>query len=566
MRTGKTPWLALCLWAVASSTLASGPVTEYVLGGGVLARVDSDGAVTVGVAPAGAWITVLGCTWGVEGSRDDAEPIPPFTAQAREGDRGGRRGFSRDADDDGDGQTDEDALDGADNDGDDLVDEDFAAISHDMTVWHRAAGETVQRLETYHWTYRHLTGLVVASYRQLGGADVEPLSLALAEPAAWIHVGEVCPRAAARASGPMFVASVADPRDGERTLWLGIALLDGRPRERTGERVRHEKDRLRVPPLDGSQVLVLAAGPTRIQVVSDLGEAAHLRDGAVDPVSGRRVSWLPPAIPATVLAGDLPVASLRNEPAGGFSLVFTVGRQQSADFDPDLFRCDDRPLGPASGLAWIGEDGQTSRLTWPADASTGTDACHPYRTLGATGAGTLEIRFATAAAFEGETLEAFYCDGRRALLALSVVAPSDADPDGATPAGAQAAADLDRRLQLSPQLLSNVPNPFRSSTRVTFQVPATAAEAFVLEDGSAAEIDSRMPSPFAGGTHAVSVTVYGLEGREIATLFAGFASVGTYEAQWDGKDEQGRTMASGAYFCKLQIDNWSVTKRLIFIR
>jgi hypothetical protein len=49
-----------------------------------------------------------------------------------EGDAGGIRWPSGDADDDGDGDVDEDWLDGRDNDGDGLIDEDFAAISDQM--------------------------------------------------------------------------------------------------------------------------------------------------------------------------------------------------------------------------------------------------------------------------------------------------------------------------------------------------------------------------------------------------------------------------------------------------
>ena len=49
-------------------------------------------------------------------------------------------------------------------------------------------------------------------------------------------------------------------------------------------------------------------------------------------------------------------------------------------------------------------------------------------------------------------------------------------------------------------------------------------------------------------------------------LFAGSVGVGIYEAQWNGRDRQGRTVASGAYFCKLQIEQWTTAKRLIFVR
>jgi hypothetical protein len=84
-----------------------------------------------------------------------------------EGDMGGSRWPSSDADDDGDGQVDEDWLDGHDNDGDGLVDEDFAAISDQMfSCWftddQRTPPDTLYpqheplpilvRQESYQWT------------------------------------------------------------------------------------------------------------------------------------------------------------------------------------------------------------------------------------------------------------------------------------------------------------------------------------------------------------------------------------------------------------------------------
>jgi len=165
-----------------------------------------------------------------------------------------------------------------------------------------------------------------------------------------------------------------------------------------------------------------------------------------------------------------------------------------------------------------------------------------------------------------KTLEAVYADGRRATLRFALETESAASEGADDPDASLGVDDPSGGPQLSPQLLSNYPNPFRSSTRVSFRIPATLGEAFVWDDQDAPPADLLARSPFADAIPSVSVTVYSLEGREVATLFAGSVGVGTYEAQWDGRDRQGRTMASGAYFCKLQIDKWSVTKRLIFIR
>jgi hypothetical protein len=144
-----------------------------------------------GVDAGAGWRPLLRSLWPLtEGRRQELPPA--FTAQAREGDPGGRRGFSRQADDDGDGLIDEDPLDGRDNDGDGLIDEDHAAISHLMGVWDQTLGERGRHLETYHWSYDHLAGLMIAVYSQHGGGLVENLRLELTEPGRWQGVDEVC--------------------------------------------------------------------------------------------------------------------------------------------------------------------------------------------------------------------------------------------------------------------------------------------------------------------------------------------------------------------------------------
>ena len=79
-------------------------------------------------------------------------------------------------------------------------------------------------------------------------------------------------------------------------------------------------------------------------------------------------------------------------------------------------------------------------------------------------------------------------------------------------------------------------------------------------------IDPQQRMPYADGAASVQVSIYSLEGRDIVTLYAGLSGVGTYETQWDGRDREGRLLASGTYFCRLQVEQWSVTRRVIFIR
>ena len=225
-------------------------------------------------------------------------------------------------------------------------------------------------------------------------------------------------------------------------------------------------------------------------------------------------------------------------------------------------------LGPADRLVWTDESGRRALIEWSGDRSGRRNPCRPYETLGAVGAGTLEIHFAGPRPpgfddfHETPGLEVVHLDGRRGV--------SVPDPDGRAELVAhddsRRPGDDNRGPQLSPGLLVASPNPFQATTRIVFRVPGTYGEAFAPEDGRELVFDPQQRMPYADGAASVQVSVFSLEGREIATLFAGLAGEGTYEVSWDGRDREGRTLASGTYFCRLQVDRWSVTRRLIFIR
>jgi len=539
-------------WLLATAVLAEDIVVRHDLDPAASAWLAGDGVVNVGPGAAvgdddAAW---LRCLWDWPRARRPLPGTAPFTAVATEGDRGGHRGFSTDADDDGDGRTDEDPLDGRDNDGDGAVDEDYAAISHRMGVWSDERDGVRRHLATYHWIYPHLQTLLAVDLRQSGGATIAPLRLVLGERGLWQQIDEVCLAPDVPATGPFFYAALPAGPAGPR--WLGLVVLDeGGPRG-LNERVHAAGNELLVP-LRGSEVaLAIAVGATRLQVLDDLAAAARLAEGITDPVTGRRVSWLPAAVPPTVPASRLPSALLRDTDICRFELVFGVAEGHVRRFDPDLFATGGQPLGEPTELVWsAGEAAPTAVLAWPESPDA---ACDPYTLLGSTSAGTLTVRFRGPRPAAQTTLHAVLADGRTAELALTVAAADTA------------AAALDQQLSLSPRLLANFPNPFRSSTRVRFQVPATAAEAFVWEGDGPPPFDPQERLPFADGSASVRVTVYSLEGKEVARLFAASVGPGDYEATWDGRDRIGRTVASGAYICKLEIENWSVTKQLIFVR
>lgn len=92
-----------------------------------------------------------------------------------------------------------------------------------------------------------------------------------------------------------------------------------------------------------------------------------------------------------------------------------------------------------------------------------------------------------------------------------------------------------------PVLEQNTPNPFNPLTRIAFIVPDAA-----------------------GGTLPVLLTVYSVDGREIARLVDEPLAEGRYAAVWDGRDSGGEAVASGVYFCGLSVgDDRSTTKMVL---
>ncbi|MCX6165176.1 MAG: T9SS type A sorting domain-containing protein, partial [Ignavibacteriae bacterium] len=84
------------------------------------------------------------------------------------------------------------------------------------------------------------------------------------------------------------------------------------------------------------------------------------------------------------------------------------------------------------------------------------------------------------------------------------------------------------------RLFQNYPNPFNPSTNIRYQITNNGF---------------------------VSLKVFDALGREIETLVNEKQPEGTYEAIFDG-----RNLPSGIYFYRLQTDNFTETKRMVFLK
>ena len=83
------------------------------------------------------------------------------------------------------------------------------------------------------------------------------------------------------------------------------------------------------------------------------------------------------------------------------------------------------------------------------------------------------------------------------------------------------------------------PNPFNGSTSISFGLPKKSF---------------------------VNVVVYDVSGRLVRTLVSGVKEAGTYTIEWNGRDDFGRSLSSGAYFVRMVTDEFKTTKRLLLLR
>ncbi len=94
-------------------------------------------------------------------------------------------------------------------------------------------------------------------------------------------------------------------------------------------------------------------------------------------------------------------------------------------------------------------------------------------------------------------------------------------------------------------LSQNYPNPFGSGTTIRYQLPKTGK---------------------------VTIGIYNILGERIATLVDEQQKAGHYNAYWNGKDDRGNKIASGIYFCRMDVKtesgkcDFAGTRKLVMFR
>ncbi len=516
-----------------------------------------------------------------------------------EGCEGGKRFPHSGSDDDGDGFTDEDRLDGRDNDGDGLVDEDFAAIGDGMlsTRSIEPAGGFVLEQCSYTWNYGHVrdfvgfTTLVEYQADKRGrDTDIRDLSVVLYTD---FNIGD--PEDEKRGSDDRFFYI----RKGVRAIGThgGVGYGDGGDSEAV-QGVPAAADRESA--CSFVAVLVLGAtGPSGAPIEDDgfvtgrldhpdslwnyLMRARSVSGHAAGGRAGEPGADRSGAAPGDIhtygaVDGDGAIAHLfsavpRLRPGDRvkieWSLVF--GNSEAA-----LLKNIERAIETYGGV--VDEEGAYHRWVVPARRAVRRDIQMTLASIWSDGRRQPAAALSIPADLEPEEVEWVRVDGRATTLyervGAKIVLPLDSELiaravpftiEGQLTDGTIFTARTSEELlqaygtnsDLPPDRLPDdsmhlFPNPFLTSLTIDVNVPGPSA--FVNSTGHELE-----------GTS--SVRIYDVRGRLVRTIVnEEIMHPGSYNLGWDGLDENGANVAPGVYYCKLQIGARSLTKRVILLR
>ena len=89
------------------------------------------------------------------------------------------------------------------------------------------------------------------------------------------------------------------------------------------------------------------------------------------------------------------------------------------------------------------------------------------------------------------------------------------------------------------ELFQNYPNPFNPATTIKYSMASAGS---------------------------VALVVYNVTGQRIRTLVNESKPAGTYTTVWDGRNDGGRSVATGIYFYRLRAGSFSEVRKMILLR
>jgi hypothetical protein len=543
------------------------------------ARSIGPGKVRLSLTSTGAW-QELHTAWDDEGSLIDGGGFVMFAegpggvpveigntsrgdvrATARvefrkcvEGNAGGFRAPSPRPDDDGDGRVDEDRLDGIDNDGDGRVDEDFAAIGDEMIVtgFHATVGSGVSiefHQEMYGWSLPHIDGAIMIrlDIRNTGTVPVENVRVGMFydRPGDFgVHRQKVSSAGGhdAVTTEAIVTGSVAGtqlavvpfPQSDPDARWKSGYVTDG------ADRFEAIMSSLHRPTMVDGYVKEGATIYSMSPAIERLAPGAHVEVNLAIVVA-----------PPPIGIAEVATSALQTYLGDGDNRYLPP----PVAMKPRVLWGHYRPLPDDNGALWVDFD-VVGQAPVEADAFSffsGVDAAGVGVEEMSPGHSVLVLRKEFAEKLKGKsdrvTLKGRLDSGE---FFEAILRPYSDTAREAIRAEA-AESFWSTQGKLTGQLVKGSPNPFRESTRITYEIPSSIEQ----DGGSVLYFD---------GSYETSVKVYNVAGRLVSVLVDQYQGPGTYSLNWSAIDDHGSPVASGVYYVKLQIEKRFVTERLILLK
>ena len=230
---------------------------------------------------------------------------------------------------------------------------------------------------------------------------------------------------------------------------------------------------------------------------------------------------------------------------GGFTTGFRISSPDGAQWNST--DADTLPVGTGWDVMWdsLGGFFENHFSVTGADADTiGLGAIAIY---GGLPADFDEVAFTItigpiAAEHEGKTItldSCFYPPNGYWVLAGSGGSFSWGGPYTFHLASPTSVAGAEGNLPTSFGLGQNYPNPFNPTTEITFDVPHNSH---------------------------VTISVYNILGRKVATVVDEKLSAGSYVRTWNGISDAGSMVSSGIYLYKLQAEDFAQTRKMMLLK
>jgi hypothetical protein len=487
---------------------------------------------------------------------------------------GGNRIPSPAADDDADGQTDEDPLDGYDNDGDGSVDEDFAAISDQMFSriftdnqpsatqiypQHQPL-ELFVREESYQFSNADYDDFVGVTFliTNVGNKTIQNAYLGMfadgdvgyrTRPAFWqddatAFQPDIPVDHGSHGVQPYDFAYWYDLNgdQGQATGYAGIVILD-HPTDPTGASAPTQVGVSSFAVFSGTQSYEDGGDPTndfeRYELMS-----SHQIDGPGSVARDYRVM---------VSAG--PFASIAPGQTVKFSIALVVAErddftnvQRAAQAYHGLWF--DLDGNPSTGI-----DGKEHQENWYLPENPVPVAITSFDARATSSGVALAWQLWSDEAIEGIDILRAARDGEMTPLVSSLAATTHGYVDRTAVSGSTYEYQLVVHSRESGVILSQ---------RASATVP-----------GAALAFHPATPNPFTSDATLsfslaergpVELAVYDVSGRRVATVFSGERNAGEHAFHWNGIGDDGNRASAGIYFCRLRAGKETLTRKISLVR